>query len=48
MVTGCTIKVVSAFCCSLRKSDEKTRIRTITFQGPVKTGNLFVHTAGID
>jgi len=28
--------------------DDKTKICTITFQGPVKTGNIFVHTAGSD
>jgi len=28
--------------------DHKTKICTITFQGPVKTGNIFVRTAGSD
>jgi hypothetical protein len=28
--------------------DDKTKICRITFQGPVKTGNIFVHTAGSD
>ena len=28
--------------------DDQTKICTITFQGSVKTGNIFVHTAGSD
>ena len=28
--------------------DDKTKICTITFEGSVKTGNIFVHTAGSD